>query len=68
MKQSAKYFLFTFLLLGVISHTLSAQDFILEGKWKISWEDKKEFSNSEFDDAAWADLNELRWKDDLHKT
>ena len=68
MKQTTKYFLMTLFFSWVITHTLSAQDFIIEGKWKISWEDKKDFSTSDFDDVTWTDLNELRWKDDLHKT
>ena len=68
MKQRTKYFLITLLFSWFITNTLFAQDFLIEGKWKISWEDKKEFSTADFDDTAWADLNELRWKDDLHKT
>jgi len=61
MKQRTKYLLITLLFSWVITQSLSAQYFIIEGKWKISWEDKKEFSAADFDDAAWADLNELRW-------
>lgn len=43
--------------------SISAQDFTIKGSWKISFEDKKEFSKAEFNDTAWADLAELTWTD-----
>lgn len=67
MKQTAKYMLII-LLSGIINHSLSAQTFPIQGRWKIAIDDKKEFSNPDFDDTGWADLEELRWKDDIHKT
>ena len=45
----------------------SAQEFLLQGPWKISFEDNKEFSKADVDDSGWQMLNELKWSDD-HKT
>lgn len=67
MKQTSKYVLIT-LLFVFINHSLFAQAFPIQGKWKIAIDDKKEFSQPNFDDVGWGDLEELRWKDDLHKT
>ncbi|MBC7721442.1 MAG: glycoside hydrolase family 127 protein, partial [Pedobacter sp.] len=44
-----------------------AQAFVIEGKWKVSFEDKKEFSSTTFNDATWEELPALKWSDD-HKT
>lgn len=51
----------------LVSGTANAQSFVIEGSWKITFEDKKEFSQSEFNDSSWQNLNELKWSDD-HKT
>ena len=67
MKKITKFVLIS-LLCWVINHSLSAQVFPIQGKWKIMIDDKKEFSNPDFDDTGWTDLEELKWKDDLHKT
>ena len=47
--------------------TAAAQDLVLQGPWKLSFEDKKEFSKTEVDDNGWETLAELKWSDD-HKT
>ncbi|RUT67976.1 hypothetical protein D0817_23475 [Flavobacterium cupreum] len=55
------------ILLCLVSGTANAQAFVLEGSWKITFEDKKEFSQSEFNDSSWESLTDLKWSDD-HKT
>ncbi len=45
-----------------------AQPFVINGAWKVSWEDKKEFSNIAFDDAGWQELQDLQWNDSRNTT
>ncbi|MHC0442526.1 beta-L-arabinofuranosidase domain-containing protein [Flavobacterium sp. 3-210] len=45
----------------------SAQNFVIEGPWKISFEDKSEFSQMQYNDLSWEELKDLQWSDD-HKT
>ncbi|MEO7768895.1 MAG: beta-L-arabinofuranosidase domain-containing protein, partial [Ferruginibacter sp.] len=44
-----------------------AQEFAINGNWKVSWDDQKEFSKADFNDATWETLPTLNWSDD-HKT
>ncbi|MBC7845602.1 MAG: glycoside hydrolase family 127 protein [Flavobacterium sp.] len=55
------------LVLCLVSATVNAQSFVIERPWKITFEDKKEFSQSEFNDSSWENLTDLKWSDD-HKT
>lgn len=57
--------LFSILLFNL--NSTNAQPFVVEGSWKISFEDKKEFSQSDFDASFWENLTDLKWSDD-HKT
>lgn len=45
-----------------------AQGFQVRGSWKYIVGDKKEFSNPDFNDADWAELETLRWKEDGTRT
>lgn len=58
-------FVITYYLYSITA--INAQSFIVEGPWKINFEDKKEFSESEFNDSSWENLMDLKWSDD-HKT
>ena len=58
------FLLFCFILKLTSSNS---QQLVIEGPWKVSFEDKKEFSAIDFDDATWEDLPALKWSDD-HKT
>ncbi|MBC7887870.1 MAG: glycoside hydrolase family 127 protein [Ferruginibacter sp.] len=46
---------------------IHAQGFTIAGNWKVSFEDKKEFSTAELNDTEWEELPGLKWSDD-HKT
>lgn len=48
--------------------TTFSQDFIIEGKWKYSFEDKREFSKPEFDDSNWTELDKLFWRFNTKET
>jgi len=52
------------LLQSMVSH---GQEFVLNSPWKISFEDKKDFSQADWNDANWEQLQALKWSDD-HKT
>ena len=52
---------------AIVCQPVAAQEFILQGAWKLSFQDEKEFSRKDLNDSAWADLTELKWSDD-HKT
>ena len=43
------------------------QEFVLQGAWKLNFEDRKEFSETDVNDSAWQTITELKWSDD-HKT
>lgn len=45
----------------------NAQEFTINGAWKVSFENKIEFSKADYNDATWENLAELKWRDD-HKT
>ncbi len=55
------------LLAALVSLSVNAQDFVLQGPWKVKFDDKKEFSQVDLDDSGWETLTELKWSDD-HKT
>jgi DUF1680 family protein len=60
-----------FTLLGLLLITgISgfAQGFQIQGSWKFMVGDNKEFSNPDFNDADWTELETLRWKDDGTRT
>ncbi len=44
-----------------------AQPFVIEGPWKLSFEDNQTFSQPNIDDSGWESINELSWSDD-HRT
>lgn len=44
-----------------------AQEFVVQGPWKVTFEDKSEFSKMQYNDYSWEELKELKWSDD-HKT
>ncbi len=57
------------LLSTIISYIpATAQNFAIEGPWKISFDDAKEFSKTEYNDAPWTDLAQLKWSDDRKTT
>ena len=56
--------LFIVFLKGAV---LFGQEFVINGPWKLSFEDKKEFSQANWDDTGWETLPVLKWSDD-HKT
>jgi len=56
------------IVLCLVSAAAKAQSFIVEGPWKISFEDKKEFSQPEFNDGSWENLTDLKWSDDRKTT
>ncbi len=47
---------------------VTAQELVLNGPWKLSFEDKKEFSDVDVTDAGWENLTELKWSDDRKTT
>lgn len=60
-----------FTLIGLLLLTAFsgfAQGFQIPGSWKFIVDDKKEFSNPDFNDANWTELETLRWKDDGTRT
>jgi DUF1680 family protein len=58
---------FTVLCFFLQLNIARGQVFSIQGIWKVSFEDKKEFSNADYNDAAWEELPALNWSDD-HKT
>jgi DUF1680 family protein len=59
----------TLILLNTIgASSLAAQGFQIGGSWKYIIESKKEFSKPEYNDSHWAELETLRWKDDVNRT
>jgi len=62
-----KFILFSLLLSILISTQVLGQSFVVEGEWKLSFEDNKDFSQPGYDDAGWENIKELTWADD-HKT
>ena len=51
----------------LLTQAATAQPFIIKGDWKLSFEDKMEFSKPDYDDTVWENLAELKRSDD-HKT
>ncbi len=47
---------------------LMAQQLVMEGPWKVSFDDKKEFSQAGWDDKNWEELKVLKWSDDRRTT
>jgi DUF1680 family protein len=66
LQRNASIFIILFLM--ATNQPMNAQDFTVKGNWKISFEDRKEFSNPTLNDSAWAELTELRWNDDWKTT
>ncbi len=60
-------FLLLICLLAV-EFSIKAQGLSIEGKWKYKLEDNNEFSNPEFNDSIWDELESLRWQDNLNTT
>ena len=48
--------------------SLIAQNFAIQGAWKMSFDDAKEFSKPAYNDTAWAALTQLKWSDDRKTT
>ena len=63
-----KKIIFVFVSLFFSSLSTFSQGLKIQGKWKFTLEDKREFSQSELNDADWTDLSELRWSDNVNKT
>lgn len=55
------------IVLSLTTIIAKAQNFVVEGPWKISFEDKSEFSQIQYNDNSWEELTDLKWSDD-HKT
>ncbi len=64
LKKCRMFQLVCFMLL---TQAATAQPFIIKGDWKLSFEDKTDFSKTNYADADWENLTELKWSDD-HKT
>ncbi|MBC7828321.1 MAG: glycoside hydrolase family 127 protein [Chitinophagaceae bacterium] len=47
---------------------IHAQEFVVQGPWKVNFEDRKEFSKAEQNDSNWVALTELKWSDDRKTT
>ncbi|MGK2864653.1 MAG: beta-L-arabinofuranosidase domain-containing protein [Chitinophagaceae bacterium] len=57
----------TILCIIVKCNVSMAQEFIIQGPWKVIFEDKTEFSKPDWNDTNWEEMKELKWSDD-HKT
>lgn len=49
-------------------NTMKAQELVVKGSWKVSFEDKKEFSTANYNDKGWEELPALKWSDDRRTT
>lgn len=52
------------LLTGLVA---GAEELVIQGSWKVSFEDNAAFSKADYDDSKWDELPQLKWSDD-HKT
>ncbi|MDA3928189.1 MAG: glycoside hydrolase family 127 protein [Prolixibacteraceae bacterium] len=63
-----KYILLLFICIFTNELSMYAQGLSIEGRWKYKLEDNKEFSNPEFNDSGWDELENLSWQDKLNTT
>lgn len=69
MKPGSNFILFIISAFIILySSNLHAQQFAIEGSWKINFEDKKEFCSIDYNDDMWAQLYDLKWSDDRKTT